>query len=203
MKWKIILSVLLAGILWIPAFAQVPGNAEDISPLLYGEKIPEIPVTAVDGSRHTITSVIDDKPSILLFYRGGWCPYCNTHLAEIQEIEEEIIELGYQIIAISPDSPENLNKSAGTHKLSYELYSDGDGSLSKAMGIVFKAPERNANRLLESSGGLNEGFLPVPSVFVVDTSGKIVFEYINPDYKTRIRAELLIAVLKVLKNDGE
>jgi peroxiredoxin len=198
MNKKIILSVLLACILWIQAFTQVPENAEDISPLLYGEQIPEISVTAVDGSRQPITSIVGGKPSILLFYRGGWCPYCNAHLAEIQEIEEDIIELGYQILAISPDSPENLNKSAGTHELSYKLYSDGNGSLSKAMGIAFKAPERNAKRLLESSGGLNEGFLPVPSVFVVDTSGKIVFEYINPDYKTRIRGELLLAVLEAL-----
>jgi peroxiredoxin len=67
------------------------------------------------------------------------------------------------------------------------------------MGIAFKAPERSAARLFDYSGGLNEGYLPVPSVFIVDTSGKIAFEYINPDYKTRISADLLLAVLEQLK----
>ena len=52
--------------------------------------------------------------------------------------------------------------------------------------------------LSEKSGGLNEGILPVPSIFVVDTSGKILFEYINPDYKTRLSSSLLLAVLKNL-----
>ena len=64
------------------------------------------------------------------------------------------------------------------------------------MGIAFKAPERYIERLMKNSDGLNEGFLPVPSVFVVDTSGKIEYEYINPNYKTRLGADFLLAVLK-------
>jgi hypothetical protein len=43
---------------------------------------------------------------------------------------------------------------------------------------------------------LNDGFLPVPPVFVTDTNGKIVFDYINPDYQTRLSAALSLAVLK-------
>ncbi len=65
----------------------------------------------------------------------------------------------------------------------------------KAIGIAFKVPERSINKLMKYSDGLNEGFLPVPSVFVVDTSRKIEFEYINPTYKTRLGADFLFAVL--------
>ena len=54
--------------------------------------------------------------------------------------------------------------------------------------------------LSNRSNGRNEGFLPVPAVFVVDTSGTILFEYINPDYSTRISTELLLAVLNELKD---
>ena len=68
----------------------------------------------------------------------------------------------------------------------------------QAMGIAFKAEERKQKRLLNYSGGLNDGFLPVPSVFVVDTKGQIRFEYINPNYKTRLSARLLLAVLQNL-----
>ncbi len=118
------------------------------------------------------------------------------HLAEIQGVESEIIELGFQIVAISPDSPENLQITDEKHKLNYSLLSDGDAAFIKAMGIAFKVPERSVERLVRTSGGLNEGFLPVPSVFVLDTSGKIQFEYINPNYRTRLSAGLLLAVLK-------
>jgi len=54
--------------------------------------------------------------------------------------------------------------------------------------------------LNKSSGELNEGFFPVPSVFVVETSGGKLFEYFHPDYKTCLSAGLLMAVLKELKN---
>lgn len=180
-------------------FAQIPEKSEDISPLLFGEVIPDLTLTNRDGKRQALSSIIGEKPTILLFYRGGWCPFCNRQLSEVQKNESDIVKLGYQIVAISPDSPEELNKSINKNDLTYQLYSDADGSLTKAMGIAFKAPERNQSMLVEKSGGLNDGFLPVPSVFVVDNERTILFEYINPDYKTRLSSDLLMAVLKALK----
>jgi peroxiredoxin len=172
--------------------------AEDISPLLIGENIPEVILTAPDGTTHSLLSIISEKPTIILFYRGGWCPYCNSHLSDIEKVETDILELGYQIIAISPDSPENLQQTTEKDTLNYSLYSDGNGAIAIKFGIAFKAPEKYSDMLVKRSKGLNTGFLPVPSVFVIDNSGKILFEYINPDYKIRLKSGLLIAVLKNL-----
>lgn len=198
MKKQIFLILLFAAMTSIPAFSQLPAKAEDISPLLNGETIPDIPLKAPDGSAHQVAQIIEEKPTILLFYRGGWCPYCNAHLSEIQEVETEIIELGYQLIGISPDSPENLKVTDEKKQLNYSLYSDASGEFTKAMGIAFKSPEKYSGMLRDVSDGQNKGFLPVPSVFVVDQSGTILFEYINPNYKTRLSAKLLLAVLSNL-----
>ncbi|MDX2414630.1 MAG: peroxiredoxin-like family protein [Bacteroidales bacterium] len=193
-------TLLIAAILMISSFvsAQLPEKAEDIAPLLIGETIPEVNLKSVNGKDQNLTDLISGKPSVILFYRGGWCPYCNLHLSDIQTAEDRIIELGYQIIAISPESPGNLIALSEKSKLGYTLLSDADGSFMSLLGIAFKAPDRYSNRLLANSEGLNTGFLPVPSVFVVDQEGKILFEYISPDYKTRISSELLLAVLKNL-----
>jgi peroxiredoxin len=195
------LTLMLSGLVLIvySISAQIPERAEDISPLLIGEIIPDVVLKAPDAIDHSISDILSEKPAVILFYRGGWCPYCNVHLAEIQGAESEIIKLGYQIVAISPDSPENLQLTDEKNKLQYSLYSDSDGSLMKAMGIAFKAPDRSIDKLKKYSNGLNEGFLPVPSVFVVDTSGIIEFEYINPNYRTRLGADFLLAVLTALK----
>ncbi len=195
----ILISLLFAT---ISVKAQLPEKAEDISPLLNGETLPGVVLKAHDGSKHNLKDVLTQKPSVVLFYRGGWCPFCNVHLAEIQEAQDEVVNLGYQIIAISPDSPENLQATDDKNNLAYSLYSDAGGELIKAIGIAFKAPERYSGMLSEKSEGLNDGFLPVPSVFVTDTSGKIAFEYINPEYKTRLSAGLLLAVLKELKKNN-
>lgn len=181
--------------------AQIAEKAEDISPLLVGETIPGFELKAADRSVKNVLNIIREKPTVLLFYRGGWCPFCNLHLSEIQGVQNEIVNLGYQIIAVSPDSPENIRSTDDEQELSYTLYSDSDGKFLKAMGLAFKAPDKYSGMLSERSNGLNKGLLPVPSLFVVDTSGKILFEYINPDYKTRISAGLLLAVLKELKKD--
>jgi len=180
------------------ASAQLADNAEDISPMLIGETVPDIILKSKASNNQSLLSILGKKPTVLLFYRGGWCPYCNAHLSDIRDAESEILKLGYQIIAISPDSPENLKTTDKKNELNYQLYSDADGKLTKAMGIAFKVEERRKNRLFDKSGGLNDGFLPVPSVFIIDTKGQILFEYINPHYKTRMSSDLLLAVLQNL-----
>ncbi len=183
------------------SFAQglVPQQAIDISPLLIGEKIPEAKLISVNGDEVALYDLLHEKPAVFIFYRGGWCPFCNPHLAELQEIQDQIIELGYQIIAFSPDSPENLKASVEKNKLSYQLLSDADMAFAQRMGIAFVVPDASKERLQKVSAGKNPGMLPVPSVFVVNTQGEILFEYINPDYKKRIKSGLLLAVLNELK----
>ena len=196
---KIILIILTIGISTTFLNAQIAEKVEDISPLLIGETIPSVELITSEGDLKTTTSIFTEKPTVVLIYRGGWCPFCNTHLSEIQSAQKNILKLGYQIIAISPDSPKNLQTTDKKDKLDYSLYSDADGTLIKALGLAYKAPGKYTTMLSEMSGGKNsEGLLPVPSLFVVDTTGKILFEYINPDYKVRISDKLLLAVLKEL-----
>ena len=181
--------------------AQVPDRAEDVSPLLISEQIPEVEITSLDGNTVSITDIVKEKRSILVFYRGGWCPYCNIHLSAIGEAKEEILKLGYQIIAVSPDSPSELKKSVEKNELSYDLYSDSDGKLISEMGIAFQAPEKYSSMLLKYSDDKNARLLPVPSLFVIDTDGTILFEYISPNYKNRITESLLLSVLKDLNKE--
>jgi len=197
MKSKLI--ILLLGILSpILMKAQLPEKAEDISPLLVGETIPDVVLKSPANSNHNFSSIVAEKPTVLLVYRGGWCPFCNAHLSEIQAVQTDVMTLGYQIVAVSPDSPEKLRATENKDELHYRLYSDGDGEFIQSLGIAFKAPENYSGILNEFSGGVNEGLLPVPAVFVVDQSGTILFEYINPNYKTRLSAKLLLAVLSNL-----
>ena len=69
----------------------------------------------------------------------------------------------------------------------------------KGMGIAFKAPRKYSNMLLKHSGDKNADILPVPSLFVVGEDGKIIYEYVNADYKTRMSPEELIKKLESLR----
>lgn len=176
-----------------------PERAEDISPLLIGERIPAMILTDAAGKSVQMEKLFSEKPTILIFYRGGWCPYCNQQLSGLQEIEKQIIGLGYQIIAVSTDKPENLKASIEKGNLTYRLLSDADLALSKAMGIVFKAPTVYHKLLPVTTGGKNSDMLlPVPSVFILNKKGEIRFEFIEPDFKERMSSELLMAVAGVI-----
>ena len=178
--------------------AQLPQSAEDISPLLISEKIPDASLISTDGSTVDLSALTLGKKSVLLFYRGGWCPYCTSHLAAVGEAETEINNLGFQIIAISPDSPDKNTITDEQVKVNYQIYTDPGAELMKAMGIAFKAPERYNDMLMSFSDDLNPGLLPVPSIFVVNQEGIIVFEYISPDYKHRMESDLLLVILEKL-----
>ncbi|MBF4517749.1 AhpC/TSA family protein [Flavobacterium sp. ANB] len=178
---------------------MIAKSATDIAPLLIGEKIPNFTLKTSENADVDISDLLKKKKTILIFYRGGWCPYCNMHLQAMAEAEKQILDLGYQIIAVSPDSPENLKITEEKDKVKYTLLSDSKGSLIKAVGIAYEAPENYKSVINVHSNEVNKSFLPVPSVFVVNTESDILFEYVSPDFKQRITTELLVSVLKNLK----
>ena len=115
----------------VSTFAQVPTKAEDVSPLLIGEKLPEASLQNADGKVLKLSTILSQKPTVMIFYRGGWCPYCNKQLSGLVDIEKEILELGYQIVAISPDDYKNLKNTEEKEKIKYSVLSDQGGKFIK------------------------------------------------------------------------
>lgn len=192
---KVIIIVLFS--LAFNLQAQVADKPENISPLLIGEKIPNTKLQDISG-KEVETNTLFDKKTVLIVYRGGWCPYCNAQLADMQEIEKEIASLGYQIIAVSPDAPFFLKETDGKGNLGYTLFSDSNGNFSKTIGIAFASPEKYGKMLGKYSDGKNTNWLPVPTVYVLNAKQEIEFLYINPDYSKRLQGNLLLSVLKSL-----
>lgn len=177
-------------------------EANDVTPAITGTVIPNATVKSVEGKLVEIKDLVSQKPTVLIFYRGGWCPYCNKHLAELQQIEQKLVDMGYQILAVSPDKPEYLKKSVGKHDLEYTLLSDSPMNLTKAFGLAFKIDDNKIKKYqkagmdLEKRSGYDHHLLPVPAVYLVNPDGLITFQYVNPDYTTRINADVLLAAAK-------
>lgn len=180
----------------------VANSAEEICPLLVGEKIPPLKLRAADGSLFDLNESISQQPTLLIFYRGGWCPYCNMHLGELGSIEDTLIEMGYQIIAISADRFEKLDETINKHQANYTLLSDSEAEASQAFGLAYRASDEYVEKLkgynmdIEEASGNEAHILPVPAAFIVGTDGIIKFEYVNPDYKVRVKADLILAAAK-------
>ena len=132
-------------------------------------------------------------------------------LGQLHKIENELTELGYQILAISPDAPEKLKESIGRHEMKYQLLSDGKLELATAFGLTYALDQKTYEAYkgygvdLVASG--DQHLLPVPGIFLVGTDGTVDFTYVNPDFKVRLSPDLVLTAAQVYakeekKEDG-
>lgn len=182
---------------------QVASKAEDVKPVGVGSLVPDVPVTLITGETKPLRSLTNGSKSVIVFYRGGWCPFCNTHLQEVGQIKDELKDLGYQIIAISPDKPEELKKSMEKNEVDYTLLSDSSAGATKAFGLAFRVDDetftlyRDRYQIdLERSSGMDHHILPVPAVYLVNERSQITFLYFNPNYRERLKGDAILEAAK-------
>lgn len=174
----------------------VHSSPEETRPLKVGDKLPKLEhLRDSKGTHVDLGALRAERPAVLVFYRGGWCPFCTVHLGDLARVQPSLAEGGVSILAISPDSPETVSEYAKEHALPYTLLSDNQHEAMKAFGIAFAVEEDMRKMLLDhgmdlvASSGNPEAVLPVPSVFVIDRDGTITFAHANPDYKVRLSGE--------------
>lgn len=205
---SVVLFALFSFTASVQAFerATIAEAAENVTPLLNGQTIPNATVKTAEGDPVSLRALVMQKPSIVLFYRGGWCPYCNRQLAALKDIEKELVDMGYQVLAISPESPERLQEQKLETEFAVQLLSDESLAAIKGFGIGFYMPEELTQRYeskmkiaLTDDKSDGRAVLPAPAVFIADQKGLITFNYVNPNYKVRLAPELLLEAAKYSK----
>lgn len=204
------LTILLLCSLHFSAWAldrtQVAASPEEVTPLMNGQFIPDVIVQTDFGGDISLQSLIERRPSLVIFYRGGWCPYCNRQMAGLIDVEQRILDLGYQIIAISPDAPERLQEQKTEKGFDVVRLSDAKLNAIRGFGLGYFVPETEASKYRNNLGatlatldGTERVVLPVPAAFIVDTTGVIQFQYVNPNYKVRVEPQLLYYAARLAK----
>jgi peroxiredoxin len=195
---KMIICFLLLSTL-ISQAATIP------SALKLGDLIPDVTLRTVEGTEVSLRKLVAEKPAVLVFYRGGWCPFCNLHLASLSSIKDDLTKEGVQLIAISMDQPSKLRETMQKDKLDYTLLSDSDADAVKAFGISYKVDDatlvkmKSFNVDLDAATGNSNHILPHPAVFVVNLKGIINFVHVNPDFKVRLEAAKVLEAAKAAK----
>lgn len=220
--WKLIAATMFGGVLILvlsiylgPSSVslasdhEIAKSADQVHPLLIGQTVPSTSVFSVENKKTDLLELVAAKKTILVFYRGGWCPYCNLQLKGLKDVEQDLLMLGFQIVAVSPDQVAELKKSITKHQLQYKLYSDSLNNASKAFGVAFKVDDKIISQYkgfgidLDKASGNSNHILPVPAVFVLNEKGEIQFEYINPNYKVRLSGNVLLAAAKAATSEGQ
>jgi peroxiredoxin len=171
-----------------------------------GDTLPSFTLRNAVGERVSLDDRVATGPAVLVFYRGGWCPYCNLALRTYQgELLPQLGVWGATLAAISPQTPDQSLSTAEKAALSFEVLSDSGSRLARRIGIAFEQPEEvlGAQRRLGldlaqvNEDGSTE--LPMPTVLIVDRDRTVRFVEVHPDYTNRTEVADIIAALAGLQ----
>jgi len=195
-----------------PPKAKAYGNPKDeelgtLPPgigLELGSPMPQLSINNAAGEKIDLTALASKGTLLLVFYRGGWCPFCNFQIRELSSAFAEFQGRGVTPVAISVDRMDEAAKTAALYKIPFPVLSDPDLVAHDAFRITRQAGEEEFQKLksmgldLEAASGKKHHRLAVPSVFVIE-GGVIKFAHAELDYKKRPSLPQLLQTLDHLK----
>jgi len=169
-----------------------------------GAGFPRLTLPDQRGRPADLGAMADARPLVVVFYRGGWCPYCNLELRAYQQRLAEIERVGARLVAVSPETPDHTLDTAQKNDLAFDVLSDVEGRLADALAIRFelspavKAIYQKFGHDLPAHNGDGKWSLPIPATYVVARGGRIAFAHVEPDYRLRADPGDVLAALAKL-----
>lgn len=170
-----------------------------------GQKLPEFHLPDTAGRVVSSTEILSKSPLLLTFYRGGWCPYCNLALHELQCHLDQIRENGVTLVAVSPELPDQSLSTLEKNQLGFSVLSDVGNNYARQLGIVFSQP-KSLRPIFEKLGydlttrnGDDSFEVPIPATLLIDRDGTVRKTFIEPDYTKRIHGSEVMEWIESLK----
>ncbi|UKY51632.1 peroxiredoxin-like family protein [Streptomyces inhibens] len=172
--------------------------------LQVGDTAPHFSLPTATGETVNLDTLLSAGPVVLTFYRGAWCPYCNFALRALQEQTDAIAAHGAQLVAVSPQIPDESLTLAEKHALTFPVLSDLGCDTAKQYGLSFDLPDDLAAVYdsfgfdLQRVNGGHPRTLPLPATYVIDRDATIRWAFIDTDYTTRAEPSDVLAALDAL-----
>jgi peroxiredoxin len=204
-----ILSLTLA----IQLFAQGNMNAKMtgekiVSPeeaaksaLNVGAMMPKFKLADAFGKTVSSNDLLKKGNLVIVFYRGAWCPFCNTYLHSLQKNLAEIKANNGNLVAISVENADKSMAVAKKNELTFTVLSDPKLMVAKKFGIVFELPKETNEKYISygldlvKANGTPKPELPLSATYIVNRKGKILYAYLEPDYKKRAELAEILQIL--------
>lgn len=171
-----------------------------------GDAAPDVVLLDSQGELARLRDRWIAGPLIVVFFRGGWCSYCDLQLREWQKHHAALHRLGATLLAISPQAPERSIETTQKNGLGFPLLTDTNLVAANAFGIAFTLPPELVEYFAEIGtdipvlDGNGSWALPVPATYVIDSQGVILYADVEPDYRKRPDpANALLAVEKTAR----
>ena len=167
-----------------------------------GTPLPDGNLLDVAGQPTTLAGTLAGKPAVIVFYRGGWCPYCNIALRTYQAaLVPALAARGISLIAISPQTPDGSLSTKETKELTFTVLSDPGNQLARQLGILTAPGEGVRQAQLELGLDVRQANadgttgLPMPTVIIADAEGIIRWIDVHRDYTARTEPEQVLRAI--------
>lgn len=143
-------------------------------------------------------------PVVLLFVRGGWCPFCTLSLRAWQQALPHLHDAGSDLLVVSPQRVDICGMVAERDLLAYSMLSDPGGAVSDRYGIMVDLPEvvrplyLRLGHDLPHINGTGNWRLPRSSTFVIAQDGRIVLAHAGPTQRHRLEPDTAIEAVRRL-----
>lgn len=186
-----------------PSAEQLGTVSENVG-LKVGQTVPEFSTKDHFGKAASLSAMKAKAPLLFVFYRGGWCPYCNMQIRQLTEAWPEFKKRGVTPVLISADKPDAAAMATRTYEIPFPVLSDSDLIAHEAFNVVTELPEdmvasyKGWGIVLEDWNGKGHRKYAVASAFVVGKDGKVLWSHTGT-YDTRPSTEQLLSVIDELK----
>jgi peroxiredoxin len=187
-----------------PTLGETPdaklGTAPSGFGIAVGQKAPDATLDDVTGKKQKLSDLYKAGPTFVVFYRGGWCPFCNLQLHDLAAAKADFDKRGIKLVAISVDKPSEEAKTQAKDGVPFPMLSDSKLVAHKAFKVVHATGADEQAKLasfgvdLGAYSGESHKNFAIPSVFLVDKGGVVRFANVDEDYKTRPSAKQLLGV---------
>lgn len=158
-----------------------------------GSPLPDF--RAVDEQGDPVRSVeLHGSPTVLLFVRGNWCPFCSRQVSNLTEHYRDIIDLGAKLILITPKPLETTRRVADFFKVEFDFWLDDQLAVTQQLGLLQKGGVPGD---YDKEYGKDTVW---PTAMVVDAAGIIRYTELSKHISDRPDPETLLGeVRKALK----
>jgi peroxiredoxin len=171
-----------------------------------GDKVPDFTLNNQMSKPVSLYKELEKGPVVLIWYRGGWCPYCNITLHYLQERLPDITKAGGSLMALTPELPDKSMNTTEKHSLDFLVLSDIANKVGKEYGVVFELTPEVAALYQEAFdlhgyNGDESNELPLAATYVIDQKGIIQYAFLDADYRNRAEPDDIIAALEKIKTE--
>lgn len=167
-----------------------------------GAKAPAFELKDSNGKLVSSTDMLKQGSLIVTFYRGAWCPFCNTYLRKLGQRVPDIKAAGANLVAISVENADTSMAVAKKNEVLFPVLSDPNLDVARKFGIVYEMPTATAEQYksrgldLSKRNSMEKPELPLGVTYIIDKTGTISYAFIETDYKKRAEPDVIIDNLK-------